>query len=123
MYVCTCRADIGLCEGEEGVGGGVERWRGEGERAKKEMFDELTRLQQRKLELLSQLSSLGPSPVVMELLHRLEECTRDLDTQISGCTLSSAGVLCEHGSWSHRWLCTARSPEAGAVWGAAGGCL
>ena len=70
-------------EGQKGVGE-VERWRGEGERVKREMIEELSRLQRRKLELLTQLSSLGPSPVVMEMLHRLEESAREVDQQISG---------------------------------------
>lgn len=77
------RAAIGVDEGQEGVGE-VERWRGEGDRVKREMIEELSRLQRRKLELLTQLSSLGPSPVVMEMLHRLEESAREVDQQISG---------------------------------------
>ena len=70
-------------EGEEGDGGGVERWKREAERVKKEMIDELSRLQQRKLELLAQLTTLGPSPVVMEMLHRLGDSAQELDQQIS----------------------------------------
>ena len=70
-------------EGEEGDGRGVERWKREAERVKKEMIDELSRLQQRKLELLAQLSTLGSSPVVMEMLHRLGDSAQELDQQIS----------------------------------------
>lgn len=70
-------------EGEEGVGGGVERLKREAERVKKEMIDELSRLQQRKLELLAQLSTLGPSHVVMEMLHQLGDSAQELDQQIS----------------------------------------
>ena len=79
------RTHTGVAEGGEGVGEGVKRRRREWEKVKEEMVDELSRLQQRKLELLTQLSSLGPSPVVMEMVHRLEESGKEWDQQISKC--------------------------------------
>lgn len=115
------RAAIGVDEGQEGVGE-VERWRGEGERVKREMIEELSRLQRRKLELLTQLSSLGPSPVVMEILHRLEESAREVDQQISGWLDRCSWLITSCGDGS-RWLCSARTTETGSDRGTVGGCL
>ena len=67
-----------------GVGGegGVERGRREGERVKAEIIAELSGLQLRKQELLTQLSSVAPSTVVMETLHRLRDISHGLDQQM-----------------------------------------
>ena len=54
----------------------------ERERVKEEMTRELSRLHQRKLELLTQLSTLGPSPVAMEKLNCLKQSLEELDRQI-----------------------------------------
>ena len=77
-----CRARIGLCEGTAAAGG-VEKWQCERERVKEEMTREVSRLYQRKVNLLTQLSTLGPSTIVMEKLHQLKESACDLDQQMS----------------------------------------
>lgn len=53
------------------------------DRIKEEMITELLGLHHRKLELLTQLSSHGPSTVVMETLHHIQETTDNIDQQMS----------------------------------------
>ena len=77
------RCRIGVSEGGEGEGGGVERERRKKERVKRELIAELSALQNRKQELLTQLSSLAPSTIVLERLHHLKETSCDIDQQMS----------------------------------------
>ena len=69
-------------EGGSGEGGGVERGRKEVERVKSEMIAELSGLQHRKQELLTQLLTLAPPSVAVETLHRLRESSHDIQQQM-----------------------------------------
>ena len=78
-----CRISIDVSEGGKGEGRrGVERGRREAERVKRELIAELSGLQLRKQELLTQLSSLGPPTVSVEMLHRLRDSSHELHQQM-----------------------------------------
>ena len=77
-----CRVHIGVSEGGRGEGRDVERGKREAERVKRELIAELSGLQLRKQELLTQLSSLAPPTVSMEMLHRIRDSSHDLQQQM-----------------------------------------
>lgn len=62
--------------------GCVERGRSEVERVKGEMIAELSGLQHRKQQLLTQFSSLAPPTVAMETLYRIQESSHDVHQQM-----------------------------------------
>ena len=80
-----CRVHIGVSD-HEGVRGergrDVEKGMREAERVKRELITELSGLQLRKQELLTQLSSLAPPTVSVEMLHRLRKSSHDLHQQM-----------------------------------------
>jgi hypothetical protein len=63
----------------------VEKGMREAERVKRELITELSGLQLRKQELLTQLSSLAPPTVSVEMLHRLRKSSHDLHQQMESC--------------------------------------
>lgn len=69
--------------GEGVVKGRMESIKKKEDRIKEEMITELLGLHHWKLELLTQLSSHGPSTVVMETLHHIQETTDNIDQQMS----------------------------------------
>lgn len=74
--------------GGEGEGRGIMRGRKKIERVRQELIVELSGLQQRKQELLTQLSSLAPSTTVLEKLHHLKEISCDIDKEMSELLIS-----------------------------------